>query len=62
MEGAFYELINSPWHLEILKTDADFVRKTKHFVFYFYDQVIEVIAPGFTVEELTDQELSKTKT
>jgi hypothetical protein len=55
VDGAFYELSESPWLLELINTDVHFVKKAKHYVFCFYDEVLEVIAPSFTIEQLTNQ-------
>ena len=59
--GAFYEIVNSPWHLELLNTKVHFLEDTKHFVFCFYDEVVEVIAPSIRVEQFSQEDINSLK-
>lgn len=49
--GSFFEVKDSAWVNEI--TDGDQSLKLKHFIFCFYEEIIEVLA-----EELSFQDLS----
>jgi hypothetical protein len=50
--GAFYELSESPWLAELVNTGVSFVKDARHFVFCFYDEIVEIIAPNFKVEKI----------
>ena len=43
--GAFFEILDSPWISEFGKEqDRENLDKCKHYVFEFYDEIIEIIA------------------
>ena len=49
--GAFYIIENSPWVLELSKTNHPAIKTVKHYVFFFYDEIVEVISDELTCEE-----------
>ena len=44
VEGAFFIQTNSPWISELSRTNHPFLKFAKHYILFFYDEVIEVIA------------------
>jgi hypothetical protein len=43
VEGAFYEIIDSPWIAEMELKFSKNLSKYKHYVLEFYDEIIEII-------------------
>lgn len=53
-EGSFYIYENSPWLKSLKRFKKDeLIEKCKHFVLFFYDEVIEVAAKELFYEKLT---------
>lgn len=50
IEGAFFEIDESEWINNLTGSDNSF--KLKHYVFCFYDEVVEVAAKNAIIEEL----------
>lgn len=57
IEGAFFEILDSPWINDFGQEQASILDKCKHFL-QFYDETIEVIAQGFTFEQLKEKPIS----
>lgn len=55
VEGAFYEIIDSPWIKEFGKERAHILDKCKHYVLQFYDETVEIIAQEFTFRQLDER-------
>lgn len=55
VEGAFFEILDSPWICEFGKEQARILDKCKHYVFQFYDETIEVIAQSIFFEQLNEK-------
>ena len=53
VEGAFFEIADSPWIEELMYAKKEILEKCKHFVFCFYDEAIEVIAEGFALDKIS---------
>src|SRR3990167_291571 len=51
-EGAFFEILDSPWICEFSREEAKILDKCKHYVLRFYDETIEIIAQEFVFEQL----------
>ena len=43
-QGSFYIVKNSPWIDDLLHTNSQLLVEANHYLFFFYDEVIEVIA------------------
>src|SRR3972149_11007519 len=52
VEGAFFEILDSPWIREFGSKKARILDKCKHYVLRFYDETIEIIAQDFVFEQL----------
>ena len=57
-DGAFFEILDSPWVLEFGREQADILDKCKHYVLRFYDHTIEIIAREFIFEQITKEDVS----
>lgn len=55
VDGAFFEISDSPWICEFGKKEDRILDKCKHYVFQFYDETIEIIAQDFIFEQLKDK-------
>ncbi len=55
VEGAFYEISDSPWVSEFRDYKAEVIEKCKHYVFQFYDEVVEVIAQECSFEKSNEK-------
>lgn len=55
VDGAFYEISDSPWISEFGKDQARILDKCKHYVFQFYDETIEIIAQNVFFEQLKEK-------
>lgn len=53
--GAFFEIQDSPWMIELAKDQSCFLKKSKHYLFKFYDETLEVIAQKLTNEQLREK-------
>ncbi len=47
VEGAFFEILDSPWISEFGEKENRILSKCKHYIFQFYDETIEIIAQNF---------------
>lgn len=55
VEGAFFEILDSPWIAAFGKDKSRILDKCKHCVFRFYDETIEIIAQNFVFEQLKEK-------
>lgn len=55
LDGAFFEISNSPWVHEFGQERARILDKCKHYVLRFYDETIEIIARNFFFEKLNEK-------
>ncbi len=55
VEGAFFEILDSPWISEFRDNKPEILDKCKHYALRFYDEKIEVIASRFTFEKLNEK-------
>jgi len=55
VEGAFFEILDSPWIREFGQEQARILDKCKHYVLRFYDETIEIIAQDFVFEQLKEK-------
>lgn len=55
IDGAFFEILNSPWIEEFGQDQARILDKCKHYVLRFYDETIEIIAQNLTFEQLKEK-------
>jgi hypothetical protein len=55
VEGAFFEILDSPWIREFGQKEDRILDKCKHYVLQFYDETIEIIAQYFVFEQLKDK-------
>ena len=53
-EGAFFEILDSPWIKEIGEFESRIPVGCKHYVLQFYDETVEIIASKFIFEPLDD--------
>lgn len=61
-KGSFFKLIDSPWILELGKVNKEEVLSlVNHYIFFFYDEVIEVIAGELRYEILKEPKLPPQK-
>ena len=54
-DGAFFEILDSPWIHEFGREQARILDKCKHYVLRFYDETIEIIAQDFVFEKLKEK-------
>ena len=54
-DGAFFEIIDSPWMREFGQERSRIVDKCKHYVLRFYDETIEIIGQDFVFEQLKEK-------
>jgi hypothetical protein len=54
-DGAFYEILESPWIIELSVHRPEFFENCKHYVLQFYDETIEIIANEFIFEQLKER-------
>lgn len=52
VNGAFFEILDSPWIREFGKEETRILDKCKHYILQFYDETIEIIAQEFIFEKL----------
>ena len=52
VDGAFFEISDSPWIHEFGQEQARILDKCKHYVLRFYDETIEIIAKDCVFEQL----------
>lgn len=50
-DGSFFEVKDSEWVNEI--TDCDQTLKLKHFIFCFYEEIVEILAEDLSFEDLS---------
>jgi hypothetical protein len=55
VEGAFFEIFDSPWMREFEDYHSSILDKCKHYVLRFYDETIEIIAQEFVFEQLKEK-------
>ncbi len=55
VEGAFFEILDSPWIKEFGQERTRILDKCKHYVLRFYDETIEIIAQYFVFEQLKEK-------
>lgn len=59
-KGAFLEVINSPWMDQYqIEHHHSLEGSRHHYVYYCYDETIEVIAKDFTVTEVKDETMQE---
>lgn len=54
-EGAFFEILDSPWIDELGGKTSKILIGCKHFVLKFYDHTIEILAPELAFEQLKEK-------
>ncbi len=54
-DGAFFEILDSPWVREFGPERPEVLAKCKHYVLEFYDEIIEIIAQQFIFEQLKEK-------
>ena len=54
VEGAFYEILDSPWITEFKDFNQGILNKCKHYVMQFYDETVEIIAQNFIFKQLKE--------
>jgi len=55
IDGAFFEILDSPWIREFGPEQGEILNKCKHYVLEFYDETIEIIAQDFIFEQLKEK-------
>ena len=55
VDGAFFEILDSPWIREFGREEASILDKCKHYVLRFYDHTVEIIAQEFVFEQLKEK-------
>jgi hypothetical protein len=55
VDGAFFEILDSPWIREFGQERSRILDKCKHYVLRFYDETIEIIAQDFVFEQLKEK-------
>ena len=55
IDGAFFEISDSPWIREFKRKEDRILDKCKHYVLRFYDHTVEIIAQVFTFEQLKEK-------
>lgn len=51
--GGLFEVLDSPWLVELGRGEVDFLDKSRHFVLCCYDEVVEVVAWDCEVVQAT---------
>lgn len=54
IEGAFFEIIDSPWIQEFGNDRTEILNKCKHYILKFYDETVEIIAREFVFEQIKE--------
>ncbi len=54
-DGAFFEVLDSPWMAEFGNCNVEILRKCTHYVFRFYDETVEIIAKKIDFEKLNEK-------
>ena len=54
-EGAFFQILDSPWIREFGQERARILDKCKHYVLRFYDETVEIIAQDFMFEQFKER-------
>ncbi len=54
-DGAFFEILDSPWIHEFGQERSRILDKCKHYVLRFYDETIEILAQDFVFEQLKEK-------
>lgn len=49
-EGAFFEILDSPWIKELGEFESNIPVDCKHYVLLFYDETVEILASKFIFE------------
>ena len=60
-EGGFYEIFDSPWIAEYGDYRKDILKERHHYVYCCYDEIIEVIAKDFKVEQFIEDAATASK-
>jgi len=55
IDGAFFEILDSPWILEFGPEPEEILNQCKHYILKFYDETIEIIAQYFVFEQLKEK-------
>lgn len=55
VDGAFFEILDSPWIREFGQERSRILDKCKHYVLQFYDETIEIVAQDFVFEQLKEK-------
>ncbi|MBA3238008.1 MAG: hypothetical protein H0T62_06615 [Parachlamydiaceae bacterium] len=55
VDGAFFEILDSPWMREFGEEDDRILSKCKHYVLKFYDETIEIITRDIVFEQLKEK-------
>jgi hypothetical protein len=55
VDGAFYEILDSPWIREFGREQSSILDKCKHYILKFYDEAVEIIARDFVFEQLKEK-------
>lgn len=55
VEGAFFEILDSPWIVELEQKHSRILDNYKHYVLEFYDETIQIIAQKFIFEQLKEK-------
>ena len=50
--GSFYLIEDSSWIKELCKSNSDVIKKCRHYVLFFYNEVVEIISPGFSLTQI----------
>lgn len=53
-DGAFFEICDSPWIIELREFQTRIPLDCKHYVLQFYDETVEIIASKFTFEQTNE--------
>jgi hypothetical protein len=59
VDGAFYEIFDSPWIREFGREQSSILDKCKHYILKFYDEAVEIIAQDFVFEQLKEKPIIK---
>lgn len=51
-QGAFYEVVDSPWLSELGRGKIEYMAQAKHYVICCYDEVLEVVASRHDIEQV----------
>lgn len=55
IEGAFFEIVDSPWIKELRNEEDRMLHTCKHYVLQFYDETVEILAQELLFEKLTEK-------